>query len=176
MSATPLSKAMAITRVKQLLPDPTKYIQLQDLFDDEITRIRGFLNSRGQLPPNNGNLSGEAWQEVYDGLRERADTLLHMLAQGVYLDRHRQHNDLWVRVVQQLMRARPRTAPGTMQRGLGELHHYPAALALKAASLATVAAGRDDYCCDCSPSRPGGKSSTISRRDQPGTSCTTTKP
>lgn len=145
MSTTPLNKAMAITRVKQLLPEPTKYIQLQDLFDDEITRIRDALLSRGQLPPNNGNLSGEDWQKVYDGLRDRSDTLLHMLAQGVYLDRHRQHSDLWVWVIQQLLRARPRTGNGQMRNEVWvNLHHYPAALALKAASLAAVAAGRDD--------------------------------
>lgn len=145
MSTTPLNKAMAITRVKQLLPEPTKYIQLQDLFDDEITPIRDALLSRGQLPPNNGNLSGEDWQKVYDGLRERSDTLLHMLAQGDHLDRHRQHSDLWVWVIQQLLGARPRTANGQMQNEVWvNLHHYPAALALKAASLAAVAAGRDD--------------------------------
>lgn len=145
MSTNPLNKAMAITRVKQLLPDPTKYIQLQDLFDDEITRIREFLIARGPVAPNNANLSGQEWQEVYNGLRERADTLQHMLAQGVHLDRHRQHSDLWVRVIQQLMRARPRTADGQVQHTAWvRLHHYPAALALKVASLAAVAAGRDD--------------------------------
>lgn len=141
LSDSPVTSAIAIGRLKRALPDPTKYIELRDLVDRAISDIRNFLGGRPQLPTDN---TGQAWQDEYDQIRARCNTLLHLLAQGVYLDRYRNHSDLWVWAVTQLMRARPPIANGSFNEVWVALNHYPAALALKTASLAAVAAGRDD--------------------------------
>ncbi len=82
-------------------------------------------------------------EDAHETLRREADTLVHLLAQGVYLDRDRRHTDLWVWVVEQLMRAR--TQPnGTYQEWADNPQHYPALLAMRTAALAAVAARRED--------------------------------
>jgi hypothetical protein len=140
LSNSPLSTAMSIGRLKRALPDPAKYIELRDLLDREISDIRSFLAARPQMPPA---IDGQTLQDEHDQIRARCDTLLHLLAQGVYLDRYRQHTDLWVWAMEQLMRARP-SVNGTFNEVWVALNHYPAALALKAASLAAVAIHHDD--------------------------------
>lgn len=136
----PLSQAMAVARLKRLLPDPSKHIELRDLFELEIARIRTYLPTRGQMAPG---MDGKTLQEAHEEIRARCDTLLHLLAHGVYLDRDRQHTDLWVWVVEQLMRARPRV-DGSFNEFWVTLNLYPAAVALKTGSLAAVAAKHDD--------------------------------
>jgi hypothetical protein len=140
LSDPPLSKAMAIARLKRLLPDPSKYIELRDLFETEISRVRTYLPTRGQMAPA---MDGQTVQGAHDEIREHCDTLLHLFAHGVYLDRDRQHTDLWVWVVEQLMRARP-SVDGSFQDFWVNLNYYPSALALRVGSLAAVAAGHDD--------------------------------
>ena len=136
----PLSQAMTLARLKKALPNPTKHIELRDLLESEIDRIRIYLNGRGDIIPSN---DGPTWQDAHDEIRSHTDTLMQMLAQGVFLDRDRQHTDLWVWVIEQLMRARPQPT-GMSHDAWVRLHHYPALLALKSASLAAVAARHDD--------------------------------
>jgi hypothetical protein len=136
----PLSRAMAIARVKRLLPDPIKHIELRDLFEAEIVRIRSYLATRSQVAPAT---DGQTVQDAHEEIRARCDTLLHLLASGVYLDRDRQHTPLWVWVIEQLMRAR-RHPDGMFYQFWVNLDHYPALLALKVASLGAVAVRHDD--------------------------------
>jgi hypothetical protein len=136
----PLSTAMAIGRLKRALPDPTKHIELRDLFDTEIGRLRSYLVTRPSLAPST---DGAAMQAAHEEIRARCDTLLHLLANGVYLDRDRQHSALWVWVIEQLMRLR-RLPEGQFHEFWVNLNHYPALLALRTASLAAVAANHDD--------------------------------
>jgi hypothetical protein len=136
----PLTKAMAVARLKRLLPDPTRYIELRDLLGAEVDRLRTYIAGRGQLAPST---EPQAVQEAHDEIRARCDTLMHLLAQGVYLDRDRQHTALWVWVIEQLMRARQQ--PNSQYHEFWVyLDHYPALLVLKAASLAAVATQHDD--------------------------------
>ena len=137
----PLSQAMAVARLKKALPDRAKYIELRDMFDSEIGRIRTYIALRGQTSP--GPDTSEFWQSTYDEIRARSDTLIHLLAQGVYLDRDRQHTDLWIWVIEQLMRARPQPI-GQYHLVWVNLHHYPALLALRAVELAAVGARHDN--------------------------------
>ena len=136
----PLSQAIAIARLKRLLPDPFKYIEVRDLFSAEVGRVRAYLPTRGQLTPTT---DPQGLQDAHDVIRAKCDTLLHLMATGVYLDRDRQHTDLWVWVIEQLMRARPHI-DGAFNDFWVNLNHYPAALALKTGSLAAVAARHDD--------------------------------
>jgi hypothetical protein len=136
----PLNQAMAVARLKRMLPDPRKHIELRDLLAGEVGRLRDFVASRGQMMP-----SGDVpvvWQDAHDDIRRRCDTLLHLVANGVYLDRDRQHDGLWVWVIEQLMRIR-QTPNGQYHERWVYLDHLPALLVLKAASLAAVAAGND---------------------------------
>jgi len=136
----PLTRAMAIARLKRLLPDPIKHIELRDLIDSEVTRLRDYLADRSRLAPAK---DGQIFQDEHEDIRSRCDTLLHLLAHGVYLDRDRQHNSLWVWTIEQLMRAR-RQPDGSYHECWDKLQHYPALLALRTASLAAVAIGHDD--------------------------------
>ena len=139
LAAPPLTRAMAVARVKRLLPDPRRHIDLRDLLVTEIGRVRDYVASRGQMPPSNAPM---AWQQAYEEIFSRCETLLHLVATGVYLDRDRQHDDLWVWTVEQLMRAR-RWPNGQYIEEWTNLDHYPALLVLKAASVAAVGAGHD---------------------------------
>ncbi len=136
----PLTKAMAVARLKRLLPDPVRHIEVADLFDTEIRRLRDYLRTMPPAPPAQDPAT---LQRVHDDVRARCDTLMRLLAHGVYLDRDRQHTALWVRVIEQLMRARRRTE-GEPDPRWTNLQHYPALLALKTASLAAVASYHDD--------------------------------
>ncbi|MDQ1629566.1 MAG: hypothetical protein QOI54_3310 [Actinomycetota bacterium] len=136
----PLTKALAIARLKRALPDPIRHIELRGLLDTEVGRVRKYLATRARLAPA---MDGETQQAEHDEIRAHCDTLLNLLAVGVSLDRDRQHTDLWVWVVEQLMRAR-RQADGTFHEFWVNLDHYPALLALKSAGMAAVAAGHDD--------------------------------
>lgn len=66
-----------------------------------------------------------------------------MLAHGVYFDRDRIHSDLWVWVLERLMRARGLPS-GVHNSAVEGLRHLPALLALYTVSLAAVATKRDD--------------------------------
>ncbi len=136
----PLTRTMAVAQLKRYLPDDTKHILLRDLLDAQVDRIRRHLADR---PRTAASTEPAALEDAHERLRREADTLLHLLAQGVYLDRDRRHTDLWVWVVEQLMRAR--TQPnGTYQEWVDNLQHYPALLAMHTAALAAVAARRED--------------------------------
>lgn len=136
----PLTRTMAVAQLKRYLPDPTKHILLRDLLDAQVGRIRRHLAGR---PRTAASVEPAALEDAHETLRREADTLLHLLAQGVYLDRDQRHTDLWVWVVEQLVRAR--TQPdGQFQEWVDDLQHYPALLAMRTAALAAVAAHRDD--------------------------------
>lgn len=139
LAAPPLTRPMAVARLKRMLADPRRHIDVRDLLVTEISRVRDYVTGRGQMPPSNAPM---AWQQTYDDVLSRCETLLHLVATGVYLDRDRQHDDLWVWTVEQLMRAR-RQPNGTFLPEWTNLDHYPALLVLKAASIAAVGAGHD---------------------------------
>jgi hypothetical protein len=141
LAAPPLSTAMAVARLKRSLPDPTRHIEVRDLFETEIGKIRSYIASRGQTAPAT---DGKTLQNAHEEIRARCDTLLHLFAQGVYLDRDRQHTALWVWVIEQVMRARTTPVLGNFTEIWINLNHYPAALVLKAGTLAAIAARHDD--------------------------------
>ena len=68
---------------------------------------------------------------------------LHLLAVGVYHDQDRDHTSLWVKSIGRLMLARS-LIMGAHQAALDTARRYPALLALRAAGIASLVAGRDD--------------------------------
>jgi hypothetical protein len=136
----PPTLAIAISRLKRALPDPVRHIELRDLIDAQIGRIQDALAERPQTPPAS---DPQTLQDAHDSLRRASDTLLHLLAHGIYLDRDQQHTDLWVRTVEQLMRAR-RTPGGTYVQWWNNLQHYPALLALRVGVSVAVAAKHEN--------------------------------
>lgn len=52
LAVPPLSAGIAIARLKRALPDPVRYIELQDLVDAELAKLNGLLEDRPQLPPD----------------------------------------------------------------------------------------------------------------------------
>lgn len=140
LAAPPLSRLMAVAQLKRYVPSASKHILLRDLLAAHVERVREHVQAHPQQAPSN---EPAALEELHTGLREGVDTLLHLVAQGVYFDRDRGHTDLWVWVIEQLMRAR--TSPdGTFHPWCDALQHYPALLALRTGVLAALAAGRED--------------------------------
>ncbi|MCW2295353.1 SIR2 family protein [Rhodococcus erythropolis] len=152
MTSPPLTLDLAIGQLKRYLPDPARRIDLRDLFDDEIQRIRTVLDSRSLSRDRNSpdEIDGvNVLQIEADHLTDLTSTLMHLLAHGITLDTTREHDNLWIWVVEQLMRAcrqtpradDPNKAISDTWKYLGYL---PAWLALQAASFAAVLAKRDD--------------------------------
>lgn len=136
----PLSKSLAVARLKRALPDPTKHITVRDLLADHVHQIRDHLAERPSQPVDN---KPETIEAGHNEMRERTDTLIELLATGVYFDRDRLHTDTWVWTIEQLMRAR-RVPNGAFNQWWDDLAHLPALLAMRTVALAAVAARRDD--------------------------------
>lgn len=136
----PLSKSLAIARLKRALPDPTKHITVRDLLDGHAQQIRDHLAER---PTQSVDNTPTTIQSAHNEMRERTDTLIELLATGVYFDRDRLHTDTWVWTIEQLMRAR-RVPNGAFNQWWDDLAHLPALLAMRTVALAAVAARRDD--------------------------------
>ncbi|NWL26773.1 hypothetical protein DM794_06805 [Paenarthrobacter ureafaciens] len=147
LASPPLTEAMAIARLKKLLPYREKHIELRDMLEDEITTIENLLAARSQvIVPADGS-------EEIDGPRDFeaecmrllavSQTLIKLVATGVMLDRDKLHTDLWVWVVGQLLRARGQVS-GQHHEHWVNLGHYPALLVFRAAAMAAVAARHED--------------------------------
>jgi len=139
----PISRAMAVARLKRALPDPVRRIELYDLLDREVTGVveRVQDTQRYPLVPPPG-ATNQVLDDRISDLRSDVDTLLYLLTHGVFHDADGTHDALWVRVVQRLMAART-LMTGPQNQYLEALRHYPAVLALCTAGVAAVVAGRD---------------------------------
>ncbi|MFG1774609.1 SIR2 family protein [Nocardia salmonicida] len=138
MANPPPTLDIAIGQLKRYLPDPVRRIDLRDLFDREVQKIRSILTARPQSPP----AQPVPWREEMAALERHAEMAMHLIAHGIILDGNHDHDELWTHVVQQLMRAAggDPASPDAWKR----LARYPAFLVLKAASFAAVQTGRDD--------------------------------
>lgn len=140
MANPPLTRDMAIGQLKRYIPDPVRRLDLRDLLDGEIQRIRTVLHSRPLRPE-----PPVPWEADLDELTAHADLLMHLVANGITFDTDHKHDNLWVWVVEQLLRARRVPRPGeAVNDGWVRRAGVPAFLVLKAASFAAIADGRDD--------------------------------
>ncbi|QQM55681.1 SIR2 family protein [Rhodococcus pyridinivorans] len=140
MANPPLTQDMAIGQLKRYIPDPLRRLDLRDLFDDEIERIRSVLHERPLRPAH-----PVPWKVDLDELADHAELLMHLVANGITFDTEHRHDNLWVWVVEQLLRARrvPRDGEAVNGQWVRQAA-VPAFLVLKAASFAAIAGGRDD--------------------------------
>lgn len=141
MANPPLTRDLAIAQLKRYIPDPVRRLDLRDLLDSEIQRVRSRLRERPLSPTKNP----VPWREDIDELANRAELLMDLVANGILLDTARDHDDLWVWVIERLMRARRQPRSGEMRsdqwvRQAG----IPAFLVLNAASFAAIAVSHDD--------------------------------
>jgi hypothetical protein len=139
LTEPPLSTALKVDRLKNHMLDPTKRIQVHDLFLDECDTIGQTIAA---MDPS-VRQTAAVLEGVMTGLEAVSYPLIDLLTTGVYYDRDRDYTDLWTDVVQRLMRAR-RVPSGGYGQYPDQLQHYPALLALRAAGLTAVLTGRDD--------------------------------
>ncbi|MFB6784910.1 hypothetical protein ACFCX0_48755 [Streptomyces sp. NPDC056352] len=88
----------------------------------------------------------DSWADTFGsnvrGYRADSDTLLHLLATGVFHD-DGSHDHVWRRAVERLVRLRD-TTPGTYNEYLEKLRHLPALLATWTIGVAAVLSRREE--------------------------------
>jgi hypothetical protein len=142
LAEPPLTTALAVTRLKRLLPDPVRRIDLHDLVMDVTQQT---VSRIGEFPVHaDPPLSFEGLQAIYDGLLEASRPLMRLLSTAVFHDSGREHLDLWVAVLQRLLQARATITGSTFTTALDAARHYPALLTMRAAGIVAGAVGRDD--------------------------------
>lgn len=80
MAAPPLTRDMAVIRLKWALPDPVRRIEASDLVQQTVTDILD------RTPVAARPLSGPAFGDSVLGYRSDCDVLLHFLAHGAFHD------------------------------------------------------------------------------------------
>lgn len=137
MVETPESVNMMLARLKRALPNPVRHIEVRDLFEIELDKLSEFLRQFVEAP-------GETWGDIDHAMTElqrHSSTLIQLLSTGIFLDRDRQHTELWVQVIQRAMSARP---PRNAQSRWDTIAHYPAHLLLRAGTMAALLADHED--------------------------------
>ncbi|QEV16392.1 SIR2 family protein [Streptomyces alboniger] len=140
LTAPAPTRELCVARLKRALPDPVRRIELHELVEAEVTRVLERLSDGGRYPPGERALGPEAYRERLERYRSDCDTLLHLMAVGVFHDEAGAHARVWVRALQRLL-----NVPGDDgEQGDPGLRCYPALLALAAAGSAAELAGRDE--------------------------------
>ncbi|WP_406490491.1 SIR2 family protein [Streptomyces sp. NBC_01604] len=140
LSVAPISRDVAVVQLKRALPDPVRRIELSDLVDQAVTTIVDATAEHRPLnpPPN-------AWADTFAdsvrGYRADSDTLLHLLANGVFHD-DGTHDQIWQRVVTRLVRLRD-TTPNANEY-LEKLRHLPALMATWTIGVAAILSRREE--------------------------------
>ncbi|WP_308467140.1 SIR2 family protein [Rathayibacter soli] len=138
MGESPDSVNLALGRLKRVLPDPVRHIEVRDLFDAELVKLSEFLEEavKWTQPPD--------WDGAEAGLadlRTHTATLLKLYTNGILLDRDRQHTDLWVEVLRRSMAAR---RPDWANSWWLKYLHVPALLLMRAGTMAALLARHED--------------------------------
>jgi hypothetical protein len=136
LSAAPITRDVAVVQLKRALPDPARRIELSDLVNQAVDQV-----VNGSTPQRRPVISPPAeWADTFAagvrGYRADSDTLLHLLANGVYHD-DGTYDRLWLRAVERLVRMRD-VSPGQYNEYLERLRHLPALLATWTIGVAAV--------------------------------------
>ncbi len=141
LSEPPVSTAVAVARLKRYLLEPTRRVDLHDLIRSGTERAVQTINAQ---PWSQQSLDPAGMQQIIEDLTAGSDSLLRLVAAGVYDDHAGLHDDLWVEAVQRLLTAgRHRTGPQAVAE-LVNLRHLPALLLMRTAGLIAVHTGRED--------------------------------
>ncbi|MFJ9381616.1 SIR2 family protein [Streptomyces sp. NPDC101455] len=136
LAAAPITRDMAVARLKRALPDPTRRIELSDLIDQTTAQILD------RATPSNYPLANTSYADSVHRYRADSDVLLHLLANGVFHD-DGAHDALWIRAVERLTRIRS-SFSGAFNESLEVLRHYPALLATWTMGVAAVVGRREE--------------------------------
>ncbi|MFJ3861920.1 SIR2 family protein [Streptomyces sp. NPDC090085] len=142
-TVAPISRDVAVVRLKRALPDPVRRIELFDLVDQAVTDVTNRATAENR--PTDASPNDEA-AEVFGtslrGYRADSDVLLHLLANGVFHD-DGTHDELWHRAVTRLVRMRD-TTPSSYVTALEALRHLPALLASWTVGVASILSDREE--------------------------------
>lgn len=142
LAAPPITRDLAVVRLKRALLDPVRRIDLRDLIDQTVTGVvAGSGLDRRPVYDSTGFV--RAFEDNLRGYRSDTDTLLHLLANGVFHDDEGTHDGLWNRALERLTRIRG-TVNGPVQEILERQRHLPALLATYAIGLAAVLGHREE--------------------------------
>lgn len=136
MTIAPVTRDTAVAQLKRFLPDPIRRIEVRDLIDQTVSHIVNNA-SRERYP-----LTGTVFAQSIRSYRTDCDTLLHLLANGVFHD-DGTYDELWQRVTERLNRLRDSNA-GQPSEDLDRLRQYPSLLATYAMGIAAVLSRRDE--------------------------------
>ncbi|MEY9894809.1 hypothetical protein ABIA31_008497 [Catenulispora sp. MAP5-51] len=137
MAAAPVTRDMAVARLKKALPDPVRRVELADLVNDAAKTVTG--GTARQV-----SASGTSYLDSVLACRAEADVLLHLLAHGVYHD-DGTHRDLWRAVRARLAGVRGQITANSYNHLLEAMRHYPALLATWTMGVSAILAGREEY-------------------------------
>ena len=136
----PATRAADVAQLKRNLAAPARSIRLHD---QVLARTDTVTALAASLPIDRGTAGTVAtYMEVLEQLDGATDTLLHLLAVGVFHG-DRRTSGLWVRVLQRLTDADLRLPSGLAQPLWANQRLYPAMTALWTAGVAATARG--DY-------------------------------
>ena len=146
LAAPPISREMAVVRLKRYLPDPVHRIDTHDVMMDEVKRVEMLLLDRERYSMAAAPGTNEEFWARYDDrvtrYRADVDTLLHLLAAGAYFAGP-EHNVLWTSVIQRLLSSQ-KIPEGQYNGHLFNLSQYPTLLAIYVVLAVGALAGRDD--------------------------------
>ncbi|WP_331764208.1 SIR2 family protein (plasmid) [Streptomyces anulatus] len=142
LTTAPITRDVAVVQLKRALPDPLRRIELFDLVDQAVTQI-----TDRSTPEHKPILATSAtWADTFGsnvrGYRADSDTLLHLLANGVFHD-DGTHDHVWQRAVERLVRLRD-TMPNRYTEHLEKLRHLPALLATWTIGVAAILSHREE--------------------------------
>ncbi|WP_158709199.1 SIR2 family protein [Streptomyces globisporus] len=141
LTTAPLTRDVAVVQLKRALPDPLRRIELFDLVDQAITQITGRSTPEHKPVSVLSAPGDDTFGSNVQGYRADGDTLLHLLANGVFHD-DGTHDHVWRRAVERLVRLRD-TTPSPYNEHLEKLRHLPALLATWTIGVAAVLSHRE---------------------------------
>ncbi|MGA5873989.1 SIR2 family protein [Streptomyces cinereoruber] len=142
LTTAPITRDIAVVQLKRALPDPVRRIELFDLVEQAVDQI----TSRSTLEHKPVLASADPRPATFEpnvlGYRADSDTLLHLLANGVFHD-DGTYDHVWQRAVERLVRLRD-TTPSSYNEYLEKLRHLPALLATWTIGVAAILSHREE--------------------------------
>jgi hypothetical protein len=145
LAAPPISRELAVARLKRYLPDPVRRIDVHDLVMDEVRKVEALTADPARYPMDSPQVSNDVFWAKFDDYvtqyRADSDTLLHLLAAGIYFSGP-EHTPLWTKVIQRLLTNQ--NVPQAGHQHLNDLSQYPTLLAVHTILAVSALADRHD--------------------------------
>ena len=132
---SPVDTAVAVSRLKRYLSDPTHRIRLRDLVIGETDAVIDQIRDLPMATPPDR----QGYTDQMARYEHAAATLMQLLAVGAFFSDHDDHDQLWVQRIDRLA-ARP--LQRSCNPALLEMQQYPTLLAMYALGVGAFAAGR----------------------------------